>query len=75
MASEGRVSIDIANDSQSVTKTVKQLLGDAVAISLANVELLSNGWLHLRQGEDNLYISPHAVESVLIENGDLETSL
>lgn len=75
MASEGRVSIDIANDSQSVTKTVKQLLGDAVAISLANVELLSNGWLHLRQDEDNLYISPHAVESVLIENGDLETSL
>ena len=75
MASEGRVSIDIANDSQSVTKTVKQLLGDAAAISLANVELLSNGWLHLRQGEDNLYISPHAVESVLIENGDLETSL
>ena len=75
MASEGRVSIDIANDSQSVTKTVKQLLGDAVAISLANVELLLNGWLHLRQGEDNLYISPHAVESVLIENGDLETSL
>ena len=54
---------------------MKQLLGDAVAISLANVELLLNGWLHLRQGEDNLYISPHAVESVLIENGDLETSL
>ncbi len=75
MASEGRVSIDIANDSQSVTKTVKQLLGDAVAISLANVELLSNGWLHLRQGDDNLYISPHAVESVLIEGGDLGSSL
>lgn len=75
MASEGRVSIDIANDSQSVTKTVKKLLGDAVAISSANVKLISNGWLHLRQGEDNLYVSPHAVESVLVEDGDLETSL
>ena len=75
MASEGRVSIDIANDSQSVTKTVKKLLGDAVAISSANVKLISNGWLHLRQGEDNLYVSPHAVESVLVEDGVLETSL
>ena len=75
MASEGRVSIDIANDSQSVTKTVKKLLGDAVAISSANVKLISNSWLHLRQGEDNLYVSPHAVESVLVEDGDLETSL
>ena len=74
MASEGKVSIDIANDSQSVTRTVKELLGDAVAISSANVELLSNGWLRLRQGGDNLYISPHAVESVLIEDGDLGVS-
>jgi hypothetical protein len=75
MASEGRVSIDINDHSQSVTRTVKKLLGDAAAISSANVRLLANGWLHLRNGDDNLYISPHAVESVLVEDGDIGVSL
>lgn len=67
----GKVSIDIADGSQSVTKTVGQLLGDNASISSDDVRLLDNGWLRLRRGDNNLYISPHAVESVLVEDGEL----
>ncbi len=66
-----RVSIDIAEGSQSVTATVKRLLGDAGSISSEDVHLLSNGWVRFRREENNLYISPHAIESILIEKGDL----
>jgi hypothetical protein len=66
-----RVSIDIADDSQSVTATVRRLLGEADSISAEDVHLLANGWVRLRRGGANLYISPHAVESILVEDGDL----
>ena len=69
--SGGRVSIDIADASQSVTKTVSQLLGDKASISSDDVVLLDNGWLRIRRGDNNLYISPHALESVLVEDGEL----
>ena len=73
MTSGGKVSIDIANSSQSVTKTVTHLLGDEAAISSSDVQLLDNGWVRLRRGDNNLYISPHAVESVLVEDGELSS--
>lgn len=66
-----RVSIDISDGSQSVTTTVKRLLGDAGSISAEDVQLLDNGWVRLRREASNLYISPHAIESILIEEGDL----
>ena len=70
--SGGKVSIDIADGSQSVTKTVSQLLGDHHAsISSNDVQLLDSGWVRIRRGDNNLYISPHAVESVLVEDGEL----
>ncbi len=72
MESGGRVSIDIADGSQSVTRTVKKLLGDNTKIAAEDVRLLANGWVRLTHGEDHLYISPHAVESVLVEDGELE---
>lgn len=71
MKSGGKVSIDIADGSQSVTKTVNQLLGDNKAISPRDVRLLDNGWVRLKRGDHNLYISPHAVESILVEDGKL----
>ncbi len=67
----GKVSIDIADGSQSVTKTVNQLLGDDTTIAPEDVRLLDNGWVRLKRGGNNLYISPHAVESVLVESGEL----
>lgn len=73
MKSGGKVSIDIAGGSQSVTKTVKKLLGDDVTIASEDVQLLDNGWVRLKRGENNLYISPHAVESVLVEDGELSS--
>ncbi len=72
MKSGGKVSIDIASGSQSVTKTVNKLLQDGTAIAAEDVQLLDNGWVRLKRGDNNLYISPHAVESVLVEDGDLE---
>ena len=71
MKQGGKVSIDIADGSQSVTKTVNQLLGDNVTIAPKDVRLLDNGWVRLKRGDNNLYISPHAVESVLVEDGEL----
>jgi hypothetical protein len=71
MTAGGKVGIDIADGSQSVTKTVKRLLGDNVSISSDDVHLLDNGWVQLRRGDNNLYISPHAIESVLVEDGEL----
>lgn len=68
----GKVSIDIANDSQSVTKTVKSLLEEDPTIKPDEVELLKNGWVRLTKGSTNLYISPHAIESILVEDGELE---
>ncbi len=67
----GKVSIDIADGSQSVTETVNQLLGDDTTIAPEDVRLLDNGWVQLKRGGNNLYISPHAVESVLVEDGEL----
>ena len=71
MTSGGKVSIDIADGSQSVTRTVKELLGDNQSISPEDVRLLDNGWVRLKRGDNNLYISPHAIESVLVEDGEL----
>ena len=71
MKAGGKVSIDIADDSQSVTKTVNELLGDNTTISAQDVRLLDNGWVRVKRGGNNLYISPHAVESVLVEGGKL----
>ncbi len=71
MKQGGTVSIDIADDFQSVTKTVKKLLGDDVRISAEDVTLLANGWLRLKRDGDHLYISPQAVASVLVEDGHL----
>lgn len=71
MKSGGKVSIDIANGSQSVTKTVNKLLEDGTAIAAEDVQLLDNGWVCLKRGDNHLYISPHAIESVLVEDGDL----
>ena len=73
MKTGGTVSIDIADNAQSVTRTVKSLLGDDVKIASEDVQLLPNGWVRLRRGDDNLYISPHAVASVLVEDGDLSS--
>jgi len=67
----GKVSIDIAEGSQSVTKTVNKLLEDDATIGPEDVQLLDNGWVRLKRGNHNLYISPHAVESVLVEGGEL----
>jgi len=67
----GKVSIDIADDYQSVTKTVKKLLGDEVRISPEDVTLMDNGWLRLRRDGSHMYISPMAVASVLVEGGHL----
>lgn len=67
----GKVSIDIAEGSQSVTKTVNKLLEDETTIGPEDVQLLDNGWVRLKRGNHNLYISPHAVESVLVEGGEL----
>lgn len=72
MKSGGKVSIDIANASQSVTKSVKALIEDDPTIKPDEVELLRNGWVRLTKGESNLYISPHAIESILVEGGELE---
>lgn len=66
-----RVSIDIADGSESVTATVKRFLGDAAAISSDEVHLLANGWARLRRDGSNLYISPRAIESIHVEDGDL----
>ena len=74
MAASGRVSIDIADGSQSVTKTVQKLLADDESIAAEDVQLLANGWVCLRRGADNLYISPQAVESVLVEDGEISMS-
>ena len=71
MKSGGKVSIDIADGSQSVTKTVNELLGNEKTIAPEDVRLLDNGWIRLNRGDNNLYISPHAVESVLVEDGEL----
>ena len=71
---KGKVSIDVAAGSQSVTVTVKNMLGDDTRIGPEDVTILSNGWVRLRRGEDNLYISPNALESVLVEGGDLPPS-
>ena len=71
MKSGGRVSIDIADGSQSVTRTVKQMLGDDAKIAPEDVQLLPNGWLRLTRDDNNLYMSPHAVESVFVEGGEL----
>ena len=73
MATGGKVSIDIADGSQSVTRTVHKLLGDNATIAPEDVQLLANGWVRLRRGADNLYVSPHAVESVLVEDGELSS--
>ena len=67
----GKVSIDIADGSQTVTKTVKELLGDNASIAAEDVRILDNGWVQLKRDGNNLYISPHAVESVLVEDGEL----
>lgn len=69
----GKVSIDIADASQSVTKTVQKLLGDNVSIAAEDVRLLDNGWVQLQRDGNHLYISPHAVESVLVEDGELDS--
>ena len=53
------------------SKTVNQLLGDDTTIAPEDVRLLDNGWVQLKRGANNLYISPHAVESVLVEDGEL----
>ena len=71
MKPSGKVSIDIADRSQSVTKTIKELLGDNTSISPEDVRLLDNGWVLLIRDDHHLYISPHAVESVLVEHGEL----
>lgn len=71
MTAGGKVSIDIADSSQSVTQTVNRLLGDNASISAEDVRLLENGWVRIKRGDNHLYISPHAVESVLVENGEL----
>jgi len=71
MKSGGKVSIDIADGSQSVTKTVNELLGNEKTIAPEDVRLLDNGWIRLNRGDNSLYISPHAVESVLVEDGEL----
>jgi hypothetical protein len=71
MKSGGKVSIDIAAGSQSVTKTVNTLLKDDKTIAPEDVQLLDNGWVRLKRGDSNLYISPSAVESVLVEDGEL----
>lgn len=71
MRTGGKVSIDIAQDSQSVTKTVNELLKDDSTIGPEDVQLLDNGWVRLKRGNHNLYISPHAVESILVEDGEL----
>jgi len=68
----GKVSIDIADGSQSVTQTVNRLLGDNVSIASADVRILDNGWVQLKRDGSNLYISPHAIESILIEDGELD---
>ena len=67
----GKVSIDIADSSQSVTKTVDALLGDDTTIAPEDVRLLDNGWVQLKRGDNNLYISPHAIKSILVEDGEL----
>ncbi len=67
----GKVSIDIADGAQSVTETVKQLLGNDTTIAPEDIRLLDNGWVRLKRGDNNLYISPHALESVLVEDGEL----
>ncbi len=61
----GKVSIDIADGSQSVTRSVNELLGDDKSIAPADVRLLDNGWLETNAAET------HAVESVLVEDGEL----
>jgi hypothetical protein len=71
MKSGGRVEIDIGTSSQSVTATVNRILGDEKRISPEDVKILDNGWVRLKRGEHNLYISPHAVESILVENGEI----
>lgn len=67
----GTVSIDIADNAQSVTKQVKELLGEEVRIGAEDVTLLANGWLRLKRGANNLYISPLAVAAVLVEGGEI----
>ena len=52
----GKVSIDIADGSQSVTKSVNQLLGDDTTIAPEDVRLLDNGWVQLKRGGNHLYI-------------------
>ena len=74
MPGSGRVSIDIADGSQSVTKSVQELLGEDTSISSDDLQLLANGWVRLRKGGNNLYMSPHAVDSVLVEDGEIATS-
>lgn len=74
MSNGGTVSIDIADHSQSVTRTVKEMLGDDVTIAPEDVTILSSGWLRLKRDGDHLYISPNAVSSVLIEGGELSES-
>ena len=67
----GKVSIDVATGSQSVTATVKKLLGGDTRISPKDVQLLTNGWVKLTRGNNHVYMSPNAIESVLVEDGDL----
>ncbi|HXV64232.1 MAG TPA: hypothetical protein VEK15_26260 [Vicinamibacteria bacterium] len=74
MEGDRRVEVDIANDSQSVTRTVHRVLGEEKSISPDEVQLLANGWVRLRRGETSLYISPHAVDSILVEGGELVIS-
>ena len=50
MKAGGKVSIDIADGSQSVTRSVNELLGDDKSIAPADVRLLDNGWLQLKRG-------------------------
>jgi hypothetical protein len=69
--SRGRVSIDVANASQSVTATVKKLLGGETRIAPEDVQLLRSGWVKLSRGGSHVYMSPRAIESVLVEDGDL----
>lgn len=71
MKSGGKISIDIASGSQSVTQTVNTLLKDNTTIAPEDVQLLDNGWVRLKRNDNHLYISPHAVESILVEDGDL----
>ena len=71
MERDRRVEVDIANDSQGVTRTVHRVLGEEKSISPDEVQLLANGWVRLRRGDTNLYISPHAIDSILVEGGKL----